>query len=207
MESMEGEGLPAPTRRQMEILNFIRDILEKKGIPPTIREIGEAVGLSSSSTVHSHLACLERKGCLRRERSKPRSIEILGTKKEIPYFPPVGRIDSGRFVISPGDIKKDLPLPVDFVRMKNAFLLRVEGDSMKEAGILDGDYCIVQEQENAEDGEIIAALVDQEATVKKFYRGAGYIILEPMNHRMKPVVVKEAKILGKVVGLVRSIQS
>lgn len=195
--------------RQKKILEFIKQEIKKKGYPPSVREIGKAVGLKSSSTVHSHLAQLERKGYIRRNPSKPRAIEVLiksnsyDVEKEMVNVPLVGKITAGEPIFADERIEGYFPLPYDFIRSENLFMLTVRGESMIEAGILDGDIIIVKKQEYADNGDIVVALLEDEATVKRFYKEKGCIKLQPENRHMEPIYTKEVKILGKVIGLIR----
>lgn len=194
--------------RQMAILDFIKKEIRAKGYPPSVREIGEAVGLSSSSTVHGHLAQLEAKGYLRRDATKPRAIEVLDgsenvIKKEMINVPIVGRVTAGQPILAVENIEDTFPLPLDFVRNDDVFILTVSGDSMIEAGILDGDYILVRQQKTARNGEIVVALMDDEATVKTFYKESDHIRLQPENPRLEPILVKAVEVLGKVIGVFR----
>lgn len=197
--------------RQINILKYIKEEIRRKGYPPSVREIGEAVGLSSSSTVHGHLATLEHKGYIRRDPTKPRAIEItdgswadLAVKKEIVDIPIVGKITAGQPILATENIDDYFPLPQDFLRSnRDLFILAVSGESMIEAGILDGDFLIVEKANQAKNGDIVAALIDDEATVKRFFRENGHIRLQPENRFMEPIIVKNVKILGKVIGLFR----
>ncbi len=202
------------TERQRQVLHFIKDEIRKRGYPPSVREIGEAVGLSSSSTVHGHLARLEEKGFLRRDPTKPRAIEVLDDEpkltKRVVNIPVVGRVTAGQPILAVENVEDHFPLPADFLRgdaENDVFFLTVQGDSMIEAGILDGDYVLVRRTHTARNGEIVVAQVpgpdDMEATVKRFYKESGHIRLQPENRHMDPILVKDCTILGKVVGLVR----
>lgn len=201
------------TKRQEEILNFIIRQVQKKGYPPSVREIGKAVGLSSSSTVHSHLTTLEEKGYLRRDPTKPRALEILGLRplelqartKRLRNIPLVGRIAAGTPILAQENIEDIFPLPIDFVRTENAFMLEVKGESMVGAGILSGDYVIVKQQPMADNGDIVVALMEDEATVKRFYKEKQGIRLQPENPALEPIITKDVKILGKVIGVLRKI--
>ncbi|HHX25625.1 MAG TPA: transcriptional repressor LexA [Firmicutes bacterium] len=198
------------SRRQEQILDYIKAETETQGYPPSVREIGRAVGLKSTSTVHGHLAQLERKGYIRRDSSKPRAIEVLPAAGILPRsasvtVPLVGRVTAGLPVLAVENIEDYFPLPKDFGEQGTLFMLRVTGDSMIEAGILDGDYVIVRQQENAENGEIVVALLEDEATVKRFFKEKGKLRLQPENRFMDPIIVEDASILGKVIGVVRRI--
>ncbi|MCL6451257.1 MAG: transcriptional repressor LexA [Acetobacteraceae bacterium] len=196
------------TPRQRAILEFIRREVAIRGYPPSVREIGDAVGLSSSSTVHGHLARLEEKGFIRRDPSKPRAIEVIqppahpGGKRTV-EVPLVGRIAAGQPILAVENIDDTFPLPWDFVRGENVFLLEVKGDSMAGAGILDGDLVLVRQQQTAESGDIVAALVEDEATVKRFFREPGRVRLQPENPRFQPIYARDVRILGRVIGLIR----
>lgn len=197
--------------RQISILNFIKKELQKKGYPPSVREIGEAVGLSSSSTVHGHLAQLEKKGYIRRDPTKPRAIEVIEgegnfVRKEIVNVPIVGRVTAGEPILAVENIEDTFPLPIEFVNNDNVFILSVRGESMINAGILDGDYVVVRQQSVARNGEIVVALLEDEATVKTFYKEKDYIRLQPENPYMDPIYATDVKILGKVTGVFRRIQ-
>ena len=198
------------SRRQEQILDYIKAETETQGYPPSVREIGRAVGLKSTSTVHGHLAQLERKGYIRRDSSKPRAIEMLPAAGILPRsasvtVPLVGRVTAGLPVLAVENIEDYFPLPKDFGEQGTLFMLRVTGDSMIEAGILDGDYVIVRQQENAENGEIVVALLEDEATVKRFFKEKDKLRLQPENRFMEPIIVEDASILGKVIGVVRRI--
>jgi repressor LexA len=197
------------TKRQKEIFDFIRKYAEKTGYPPTVREIGKAVGLHSSSTVHAHLANLEKIGLLRRDPTKPRAIELLvGKAKQAlrgPGLPLVGEVAAGEPVLAEENIEEYLELPGVIGGEDGDYILRVKGDSMKDAGILEGDYVVVKQAEDAVNGEIVVALLEQEATVKRFFREKDRIRLQPENSAYKPIRTKEAQLLGKVVGVFRSV--
>jgi len=197
--------------RQVQILEFIRQAIKQKGYPPAVREIGGAVGLSSSSTVHSHLNVLEEKGYIRRDPTKPRAIEVLigqesrSTRKEMIDVPIVGRVTAGQPILAVENIEDTFPLPMDFVRNDNVFMLSVKGESMVEAGILDEDYVLVRQQSTARNGEIVVALIEDEATVKRFFKEKDHFRLQPENQFMDPILVKSVGILGKVIGVFRRI--
>ncbi|MBN2248290.1 MAG: transcriptional repressor LexA [Coriobacteriia bacterium] len=203
------------TSRQRQILDFIRAEIHRRGFPPSVREIGEAVGLSSSSTVHSHLAALEAKGLLRRDPSKPRALEVLDyrdTERGIDYervqaVPLVGQVAAGFPILASENIEATLPLPASFAG-EDTFVLRVKGESMIDAGILDGDFVVVRQQSTASNGEIVVAMIDEEATVKRFFREDGRVRLQPENRSMEPLYADEHAdfaILGKVVALFRRV--
>ncbi|WP_227766446.1 transcriptional repressor LexA [Zhaonella formicivorans] len=198
------------TSRQQAILEFIQQNLREKGYPPSVREIGEAVGLSSSSTVHGHLNQLEEKGYIRRDPTKPRAIEVLVGEGQRNYksmvpVPLVGRITAGTPILAVENIEDTFPLPYDFVRSSDVFMLAVVGDSMIEAGILDGDLVLVRKQDTANNGDIVAAMIDEEATIKRFFKDKDRIRLQPENRYMSPIYCDDVKILGKVIGLFRYI--
>lgn len=201
------------SKRQQEILDFIKQEVREKGYPPSVREIGQAVGLSSSSTVHGHLARLESKGIIRRDPTKPRAIEILNGKEfeepEVPVrnIPIVGRVTAGQPITAVENIEDYFPLPEKMAPAGDqVFMLEIMGDSMIEAGILDGDYVVVRQQNTAENGDIVVAMTeDYEATVKRFYKEKNYIRLQPENSTMAPIIVENVKILGKVIGVYRHI--
>ncbi|BAD40721.1 transcriptional repressor LexA [Symbiobacterium thermophilum] len=202
--------MPEPlTERQRQILQFIKDEIRTKGYPPSVREIGEAIGLSSSSTVHGHMTRLEEKGYIRRDPTKPRAIEVLDGShtqlKRTIAVPVVGRVTAGQPILAQESIEDHFPLPADFVRADESelFFLTVQGDSMIEAGILDGDYVLVHRQQHANNGDIVVALIEDEATVKRFFKEQDHIRLQPENRFMDPIIVPDCQILGKVVGLVR----
>ncbi len=200
------------TGRQRQILDYIVDTVRDRGYPPSVREIGDAVGLSSPSTVHSHLSSLVRAGLLKRDATKPRAIEVVDTGRHglhrapVRDVPLVGRIAAGSPILAEQDIEEIYPLPTELIGNDPVFMLRVRGDSMMNAGIFDGDYVIVRRQPEARDGEIIAALVeDEEATVKRLQRRDGRVILISENPDYPPMVFAEGvQILGRVVAVLRS---
>ena len=200
--------------RQEEILEFINKKIKEAGYPPSVREIAKAVGLSSSATVHSHLKKLEELGFLKRNPSKPRAISVISTHKQEPelnlsennlvFVPVLGNIAAGKPILAEENIEDYFPLTPDFVKGQNeVFMLNVRGDSMVNAGILDRDLVVVRKQETAINGEIIVALLEEEATVKRFFKGKSEIKLMPENDYMEPMIVKDVKILGKVIGIIR----
>ncbi|MBM7563375.1 transcriptional repressor LexA [Paenibacillus sacheonensis] len=201
------------SNRQQAILEFIKSEVREKGYPPSVREIGEAVSLASSSTVHGHLDRLEKKGLIRRDPTKPRAIEILdGDNNELPFplaiakVPVVGKVTAGVPITATENIEEYFPLPADKVGDHNVFILSVIGESMIEAGIHDGDYVIVRQQQNASNGDIVVAMTeDDEATVKTFYKEKDHIRLQPENSTMEPIRLRNVSILGKVIGLFRDI--
>ena len=198
------------TKRQHEIFDFIRRYSDLNGYPPTVRDIGKAVGLASSSTVHAHLANLEKIGLLRRDPTKPRAIELLdraaaGMRSFVkPGLPLVGQVAAGQPVLAEENIEEYVATPAFAGGDEGEYLLRIRGESMKNAGILDGDLVVVRPQETAEDGEVVVALVGDEATVKRFFQEADHIRLQPENETMEPIRTREARIIGRVVGLMRS---
>jgi repressor LexA len=211
------------TKRQQEIFDFIKRYSANHGYPPTVRDIGKAVGLASSSTVHAHLANLEKLGLLRRDPSKPRALELLdkassavGTAMEEAVdnvrslvrptgLPVVGQVAAGQPILAEENIEEYVEVPPVAGGEQGEYILRIRGESMIDAGILDGDYVVVRKQENANDGDIIVALVGEEATVKRFFRESDHVRLQPENATMEPIRTKEAQILGRVVGLFRSV--
>lgn len=200
--------------RQQSILEYIQKEVEEKGYPPSVREIGEAVGLASSSTVHGHLARLEKKGYIRRDPTKPRAIEILKrddlpkkNRVETVMVPLVGKVTAGEPITAVENIEDYYPLPRRLVGDdQTVFLLSVQGDSMINAGILDGDYVVVRQQPTANNGDIVVAMTpDGEATVKRFYKEADHIRLQPENDRLEPILLPNVSILGKVISLIREV--
>lgn len=199
--------------RQQQILSYIKETLRIKGYPPSVREIGQAIGLSSSSTVHNHLSKLEELGFIRRDPTKPRAIEILDEDNvwkldSCTPVPLVGCVTAGQPILAVENIEETYPLPKNLLGTKqdNIFMLQVKGDSMINAGILNGDYVVVQSQSTAQNHEIVVALLnDEEATVKRFFREDNYIRLQPENDFMEPIYSKHVIILGKVIGVFRRI--
>jgi repressor LexA len=201
------------SERQRQVLQFIKEEIRLKGYPPSVREIGEAIGLSSSSTVHGHMARLEEKGFIRRDPTKPRAIEVLDEPGGLPRkrtvnVPIVGRVTAGLPILAVENVEDHFPLPADFVRGDEAdlFFLTVQGDSMIEAGILAGDNVLVRKQPQAQNGDIVVGLIEDEATVKRFYKEHGHIRLQPENRFMDPIIVPTVQILGKVIGLIRRME-
>ncbi|NLJ40641.1 MAG: transcriptional repressor LexA [Clostridiales bacterium] len=195
-------------KNQEKILSFIKLMVAEKGYPPSVREICQGVGIRSTSTVHNHLEKLEKAGLIRKDPAKPRAIEILDQtehlfKKELVNVPIVGRVTAGRPILAVENIEDTFPLPAEYLHNGNVFMLAVSGVSMIEAGILDGDYVIVRQQAYAEDGETVVALIEDEATVKTFYKETNYIRLQPENSSMEPILVRDVQILGKVIGVIR----
>jgi len=200
-----GKGL---TRRQKEILTFIQRYGDAHGYPPSVREIGQALGLTSSSTVHSHLSALEKKGYVRRDPSKPRALEILKDERDIPSkkvvpLPIVGHVTAGLPILAQQNIEDYFPLPQEFVRSDDCFILRVRGDSMIDAGIFDGDMLVVRRQPTAKDRDIVVARIEDEATVKRFFREDGRIRLQPENQRMEPIYARDIAIEGVAMAVIR----
>lgn len=196
------------SERQRQILEYIQKCVEEQGYPPSVREIGQAVGLSSSSTVHGHLNRLEQKGYLRRDPTKPRAIELLSPEhRRVPYqqVPVVGRVTAGEPILAVENVETYVPLSKELFGDDELFVLKVRGESMIEAGILDGDWVIVRRQATAENGDIVVARIEDEATVKRFFREHGHIRLQPENPTMEPIIVDRVEILGLVTGLFRKL--
>lgn len=196
------------TAKQQEILEYIKDTILRKGYPPSVREICEAVHLKSTSSVHSHLETLERNNYIRRDPTKPRTIEIIDdcfnlTRRELVNVPMVGTVAAGQPILAEQNIENYFPIPVELLPNGQTFMLRVKGESMINAGIFDGDQIIVKQQETARNGEIVVALIDDSATVKRFYKEKGYYRLQPENDALEPIIVNQVQILGVVIGLVR----
>lgn len=194
--------------KQQEILDYMKEMVLSKGYPPSVREICEAVNLKSTSSVHAHLETLEKNGYIRRDLTKPRAIEIVDddfalTRREVVNVPIVGTVAAGQPLLASENIMDYFPIPVEMLPNKETFMLKVKGDSMINVGIYNGDTIIVARQETAYNGEIIVALVDDSATVKRFYKENGHIRLQPENDDMDPIIVDDCKILGKVLGLLR----
>jgi repressor LexA len=200
------------TKRQQEIFDFIKRYSSRHGYPPTVRDIGKAVGLASSSTVHAHLANLEKVGLLRRDPSKPRAIEMLdkaveGVKSVVRPngLPLVGQVAAGQPVLAEENIEEYVEVPGLAGGADGEYLLRVRGDSMKDAGILEGDHVAVRPQSTAKDGQIVVALVGEEATIKRFFKEADHVRLQPENAAMEPIRSREVRVLGRVVGVMRKV--
>ena len=196
------------TDKQREILEYIKEMILKKGYPPAVREICEAVHLKSTSSVHSHLESLEKNGYIRRDPTKPRTIEILDddfalTIRELVNVPVIGTVAAGVPILAEQNIEDYLPIPAEILPNKEVFMLKVKGNSMIEAGIYNGDKVIVAKQPNAENGDKVVALVDDSATVKTFYKENGHFRLQPENSSMDPIILDQVEILGKVIGLFR----
>lgn len=209
----------ALNRREKAILKFIEKQVKLNGYPPSVREIGKAVGLKSTATVHGYIASLEKKGFVKKESQKGRTLKLLKggleedpnqetfkeayTSKEMVDVPVIGRITAGAPILAVENVTDTFPIPIDFVGNSESFMLTVRGTSMIEAGILDGDYILVKKQNVANNGEIVVALIEDEATVKTFYKEDGHIRLQPENSTMDPIIVPNCEILGKVKGVFR----
>nr|WP_296955626.1 transcriptional repressor LexA [uncultured Mediterraneibacter sp.] len=196
------------TQKQEEILQYIKEQILQRGFPPAVREICEAVNLKSTSSVHSHLETLEKNGYIRRDPTKPRAIEILDddfnlVRREMVNVPIVGRVAAGEPLLAEQNIEDYFPFPVEYVSNKELFILQVKGESMVNAGILDGDYVLVEQTPSAENGDKVVALIEDGATVKTFYREEGIIRLQPENDFMDPIIVQDVTILGRVIGVMR----
>ncbi len=195
--------------KQQQILDYMKSEVREKGYPPSVREICQAVGLKSTSTVHGHLARLEKKGFIRRNPTKPRAIEILDGSsnktqtREMVQVPIVGNITAGTPILAIENIEDTFPVPLDYVKNDSVFMLHVHGDSMIEAGIFDKDLILVRQQNTADNGDIVVALIEDYATVKTFYKENDFIRLQPQNSSMNPIIVRDVTILGKVIGLFR----
>jgi repressor LexA len=204
------------TDKQQRVLTYVKDQIKKEGYAPSVREICKALDLKSTSTVHGYLVRLQRKGLIQKASLKPRTIRIIGseneddekpfyTSKEMIEVPIVGKVTAGEPILAVENIEDSFPLPLDFVGNSEAFMLRVRGDSMIEAGILSGDLVLVKRQNIAENGDIVVALIEDEATVKTFYKEKGFIRLQPQNSFMQPILVPTCTILGKVAGVFRKL--
>ena len=196
------------SKKQQEILEYIKSQILERGFPPAVREICEAVNLKSTSSVHSHLETLEKNGYIRRDPTKPRAIEILDdnfnlTRREMVNVPIIGQVAAGQPILAEQNIEDYFPIPVERMPNKQTFLLKVKGESMINAGILDGDLVLVQEEKTASNGDMVVALIDDGATVKTFYKEEGVIRLQPENDFMDPIIVQDVSILGKVIGVMR----
>lgn len=194
--------------KQREILEYIKEEILSKGYPPAVREICEAVHLKSTSSVHSHLETLEKNGYIRRDPTKPRAIEILDddfnlTRREVVNVPMIGQVAAGEPILATEHIENYFPIPAEYIPNKETFMLKVKGESMINAGILDGDSILVKQQPDAENGDIVVALVGDSATVKTFYKEDGHFRLQPENDTMDPIIVNECSIIGKVFGVFR----
>jgi repressor LexA len=197
------------TKRQREIFDFVKRYGEEHGYPPTVRDIGKAIGLTSSSTVHAHLANLEKLGMLRRDPTKPRAIEVLVDRAKAAVVPSglpvVGQVAAGQPVFAEENIEEYVPVPPIAGGDEGEFVLRVKGDSMVGAGIFEGDYVVVRPQETATDGEIVVALVEDEATVKRFFKEEDHVRLQPENDTLEPILSRNVQLLGRVVGVCRRV--
>lgn len=194
--------------KQREILEYIKAEILNKGYPPAVREICKAVKLKSTSSVHAHLETLEKNGYIRRDPTKPRAIEIVDenfnlTRREMVNVPIVGKVAAGEPILAVENIENYFPIPAEFMPNEQTFILQVQGESMVNAGILDGDYILVEQQTTANDGDMVVALVDDSATVKTFYKENGYYRLQPENDFMEPIIVSDVMIMGKVIGTFR----
>ena len=196
------------TAKQQEILEYIKNTILKKGYPPAVRDICEAVKLKSTSSVHSHLETLEKNGYIRRDPTKPRAIEIMDdsfnlSRREVVNVPMVGTVAAGQPILAQEHIEGYFPIPAEYMPNTDCFMLKVKGESMINAGIFDGDYIMVRQQNVASNGDMIVALVDDSATVKTFYKENGHYRLQPENDSMDPIIVDDVQILGKVCGVFR----
>ena len=197
------------SKKQQEILDYIKSEILNRGFPPAVRDICEAVNLKSTSSVHSHLETLEKNGYIRRDPSKPRAIEIIDdnfnlVRREVVNVPILGSVAAGQPLLAVENVENYFPIPAEYMPNAETFMLNVKGDSMVEVGILDGDQVIVEKRSTARNGEIVVALVDDSATVKTFYKEAGFYRLQPENESMEPIIINgEVQILGKVIGVLR----
>lgn len=196
------------SKKQSEILEYIKSEILQRGYPPAVREICEAVNLKSTSSVHSHLETLEKNGYIRRDPTKPRAIEIIDdtfnlTRRDMVQVPIIGRVAAGEPLLAQENIEEYFPIPSDFMPNNDTYMLKVKGESMINAGILDGDYVLVEKRETASNGDMVVALVEDGATVKTFYKEEGIYRLQPENDSMDPIIVSEVSILGKVIGVFR----
>lgn len=199
------------TEQQAKVLEVIRESIRELGYPPSVRELGEKLGLKSTATVHTHLRNLERKGYLKRAAQKSRAFNVTDSFEKsrqgpVILVPLVGMVRAGTPVLAVENIEDMVPFPRSFVKSENVFLLRVQGDSMVDAGIYDGDFVLVRQQEHADNGDIVVALLGDEATVKSFYREKDAVRLQPRNPRLAPIVSRDVRVIGKVVGLYRSVR-
>lgn len=194
--------------KQLEIYEFLKIYTENKGYPPSVREICEAVNLKSTSTVHGHLKRLEKKGLIRRDPTKPRALEILETtanRKEMLNIPLIGRVTAGLPILATENIEDTFPLPIDYIKHnEELFMLKVTGNSMINIGIHDGDFAIIERAQTAQNGEVVVALIENDATIKTFYKEKNKIRLQPENDALEPIIVDDCAILGKLVGLFRA---
>lgn len=195
------------SNKQNEIYEFLKTYADNKGYPPSVREICEAVGLKSTSSVHGHLKRLESKGLIKRDPTKPRALEIIDSsiKKEMVNIPIVGKVTAGMPILANENVEDIFPIPLDYVKHnKELFMLNISGDSMINAGIFDGDLAIIEKSQTASNGEIVVALIENEATIKRFYKEENHIRLQPENDKMDAIIVDNCIILGKLVGLFRT---
>ncbi len=194
--------------KQTEVYNVIKQHILDKGYPPSVREICETVGLKSTSTVHGHLERLEKKGLIRRDPTKPRAIELIKDsviKKEIIDIPVLGKVTAGQPILAVENIEDTFSMPLNFIKHENdLFMLKVSGESMIETGIYDGDFAIIEKVNYAENGEIVVALIENDVTLKRFYKEKNHIRLQPENKTMEPIILDDCKIIGKLVGLFRN---
>ena len=193
--------------KQLLIYEFLKDFTSQKGYPPTVREICKAVGLKSTSSVHGHLKHLEKEGLIKRDPTKPRALEIVDSvvKKEMINVPIIGRVTAGLPILANENIEDSFPLPLDYVKHNNdLFMLKISGSSLIKAGILDGDFAIIERTQTASNGDKIVALIENEATLKTFYRENDHIRLQPENDEMEPIIVDNCSILGKLIGIYRT---
>lgn len=196
------------SKKQSEILEYIKSEILQRGYPPAVREICEAVNLKSTSSVHSHLETLEKNGYIRRDPTKPRAIEIIDdtfnlTRRDMVQVPIIGRVAAGEPLLAQENIEEYFPIPSDFMPNNETYMLKVKGESMINAGILDGDFVLVEKKSTADNGDMVVALVEDGATVKRFYKEEGVYRLQPENDHMDPIIVQEVSILGKVIGVFR----
>ena len=196
------------SKKQQEILDYIKSEILNRGFPPAVREICEAVNLKSTSSVHAHLETLEKNGYIRRDPTKPRAIEILDdnfnmVRRELVNVPVVGRVAAGEPILATENLESYFPVPAEYVPKNPTFMLTVKGDSMINAGIFSGDHLLIEQKSTAENGEIIVALLDDSATVKTFYKEDGHYRLQPQNDAMEPIITDDVQILGKVIGVFR----
>ena len=199
-----GESMRSAQQNQQKILNFIKKEIEQKGYPPSVREICAGVGLKSTSTVHAHLNHLEQQGLIRRDSTKPRALEVIdGTQARGRSVPLVGKVTAGLPILAIENIEEYLTLPQDMVGRDELFCLRVQGESMIEAGILDGDIIVVRQQDSAENGEIVVAMIEDEATVKRIFYEKSRVCLQPENRFMDPIYAENVQVIGKVTALFR----
>ena len=199
------------SKKQQEILDYMKNEILNRGFPPSVREICEAVNLKSTSSVHSHLEALEKNGYIRRDATKPRAIEIIDdnfnlVRREVVNVPLVGTVAAGQPILAVENIDAYFPIPAEYMPNQETFMLKVKGESMINAGILDGDHILVERQSTASNGEIVVALVDDSATVKTYYKEDGHYRLQPENDSMEPIITDHIEILGKVIGLIRMIR-